>query len=66
MGIRPAWRNQGLGGALLCEIMRRFRAGGQRWAALEVNIDNDKALRLYRRLGFERVRRRTSYQKPAG
>jgi mycothiol synthase len=66
MGIGSAWTNQGLGGALLCEIMRRFRADGLGWAGLEVNIDNDKALRLYRRLGFERVRRRTSYQKPAG
>jgi mycothiol synthase len=65
MGIRPAWRNQGLGGALLSEVMRRTRAGGLRWAGLEVNIDNDKALRLYRRLGFELLRRRTSCQKPA-
>jgi mycothiol synthase len=63
MGVRPAWRNRGLGGALLCEVLRKLQADGLGWAALEVNVDNDRALRLYERLGFERCRRRTSYQK---
>ena len=26
MGVRPAWRERGLGGALLCEAMHRFKA----------------------------------------
>jgi mycothiol synthase len=65
MGVRPARRNRGLGGALLCEVLRRLQADGLGWAALEVNVDNDRALRLYERLGFERHRRRTSYQKVA-
>jgi mycothiol synthase len=65
MGIRPSWRRQGLGAALLCEVMRRFRGDGLRWAGLEVNVDNGNALRLYRRVGFERLRTRSSYQKAA-
>jgi mycothiol synthase len=65
MGLRPAWRNRGLGAFLLCEVLRRLRADGLAWAALEVNVDNDRALRLYQRLGFELYRRRTSYQKVA-
>ena len=65
MGVRPAWRKRGLGGALLSEVMRRFQSGGLGWAALEVSTENRRALRVYRRLGFERVKRRTSYQKPA-
>jgi ribosomal protein S18 acetylase RimI-like enzyme len=65
MGVRPAWRRRGLGRALLCEVMRRFQADGLASAALEVNIDNRRAMRLYERLGFERCRRRTSFQKVA-
>jgi mycothiol synthase len=63
MGVRPAWRKRGLGTTLLHEEMRRFQAEGLSWAALEVNIDNYRALRLYQRLGFERRRRRTVYKK---
>ena len=63
MGVRPAWRRRGLGSALLNEVMCRFQAEGLRSAALDVNIDNYRALRLYQRLGFECRRRFTSYQK---
>jgi mycothiol synthase len=65
MGVRPAWRKRGLGRALLCEVLHRLQSDGLGWAALEVNVDNHRALRLYNRLGFERYRRRTSYQKVA-
>jgi ribosomal protein S18 acetylase RimI-like enzyme len=65
MGVRPAWRRRGLGRALLCEVMHGFQADGLASAALEVNIDNRRAMRLYERLGFERCRRRTSFQKVA-
>jgi len=63
MGVRPAWRRRGLASALLNEAMCRFQAEGLRRAALEVNIDNEAALHLYQRLGFERQRRRTVYKK---
>jgi ribosomal protein S18 acetylase RimI-like enzyme len=65
MGVRPAWRRRGVGGALLSEVMRRFQAGGLQWAELDVRPENHRAQRLYRRLGFERFRTRRSYQKPA-
>ena len=65
MGVRPAWRKRGVGGALLSEVMRRFQAGGLGWAALEVSTENRRALRVYQQLGFERYKRRTSFQKPA-
>ena len=65
MGVRPAWRRRGLGRALLCEVVRGFQADGLGSAALEVNIDNHRAVRLYELLGFERCRRRTSFQKVA-
>lgn len=63
MGVRPPWRNRGLGSALLCEAMRRFKAEGLRYAILDVNVNNPQALSVYRRLGFERCRRYTSFQK---
>jgi len=65
MGVRPAWRRSGLGRALLCEVMHGFQADGLASAALEVNIDNEAALLLYQRLGFERRRSRTVYKKTA-
>ena len=65
MGVRTAWRRRGLGSALLNEVMHRFQADGLASAALEVNINNRRAMRLYERLGFERCRRRTSFQKVA-
>jgi mycothiol synthase len=65
MGARPAWRRRGLGSALLCELMRRFRAEGLARAALSVDVNNHPAQGLYQRLGFGWRRKRTSYQKVA-
>lgn len=64
MGVRPAWRNRGLASVLLCEIMRRFRGEGRRWAVLRVGTNNPGAQRVYRRLGFEPLRRHIIYEKP--
>ena len=66
MGVRPAWRKRGLGSALLCAAMHRFRSKGLRWAALDVNTNNPEARRLYERLGYERRKTYTSFQKTAG
>ncbi|MSP14787.1 MAG: GNAT family N-acetyltransferase [Chloroflexi bacterium] len=62
-GVRPAYRKRGLGGALLAETMRRFRAAGQEVAALSVNVNNPQAASVYHRLGFEYTRRYSSYRK---
>ena len=51
---------------MLSEVLHRLRADGLAWAALEVNVDNQRAARVYQRLGFEHHRRRTSYHKAAG
>lgn len=63
MGVVPAWRNRGLGGALLSETMRRFLAEGLQYATLEVNTNNPQATRVYERLGFVRSKRYASYRK---
>lgn len=63
IGVRPAWRKRGLASALLSELMRRFRGEGLRYALLEVNVDNPQAASVYRRLGFVRTKRHTSFRK---
>lgn len=64
LGLRPAWRGRALADALLAELLSRFRAAGLREARLEVNANNPRAARVYARLGFELLRRLSSYRKP--
>jgi mycothiol synthase len=66
MGVDPAWRGRGLGASLIAETAARLRAEGALEIGLDVNINNPGALSLYRRLGFEYVRRYVSYQKELG
>ncbi len=61
IGVRPGWRGQGLGAALLAEVMRRFRAAGCDAVSLGVNVNNPTAARLYTRLGFEVIGRRARW-----
>lgn len=63
MGVRPAFRNKGVGGTVLAEAMRRFKTEGLDTAALEVNVNNPQAARLYERFGFVLVKRVTIYHK---
>jgi len=63
MGTRVDQRGRGLGGGLLAEVLRRFRAEGLARAYLEVNANNPAARAVYERIGFRLVRRYTSYVK---
>ena len=63
IGVRPAHRRRGIAAALLCEAMRRFRAEGLDYAALDVNVNNPTARLTYERLGFEVTKRFTVYRK---
>jgi mycothiol synthase len=65
VGVAPAARGRGIGGALVAEALRRMRADGGTQAWLNVNVDNP-AVRLYGRLGFEHRGRRARYRFPAG
>lgn len=57
MGIVPAHRNRKLGGAMLRPLMEQARARGDQRMLLEVIEQNAPALKLYERLGFQRMRR---------
>jgi len=57
---------QGIGSALLCDLLAE---AGRRHCGevfLEVRTDNDRAQRLYRRHGFTEVGVRRGYYQPSG
>lgn len=56
LGITPDHRGKGLGTSLLHHALTGFRSAGLRRAYLEVTAQNVGAVRLYRRLGFKRVK----------
>ncbi|AHK30057.1 ribosomal-protein-alanine acetyltransferase [Rhodococcus opacus PD630] len=65
IGTDPACQRLGIGGALLDELLRVADARGGP-VFLEVRTDNDAAIALYRREGFEIVGTRKKYYQPSG
>jgi ribosomal-protein-alanine N-acetyltransferase len=62
LGVRPAFRSRGIGGALVQRTQAVALASGARILHLEVRQGND-ALRLYNRIGFQEVGRRHGYYR---
>ncbi|PWK49835.1 ribosomal protein S18 acetylase RimI-like enzyme [Actinoplanes xinjiangensis] len=62
VGVVPAVRGTGLGGALIRESLRRMAAAGASEAWLTVNVNNPSAAGLYRRLGFDDMGQRARYR----
>jgi [ribosomal protein S18]-alanine N-acetyltransferase len=61
LAVAPAYQRRGIGTTLLTAVIdeaTRRRVGA---LLLEVRSDNDPALALYRRHGFERISRRGGY-----
>jgi ribosomal protein S18 acetylase RimI-like enzyme len=56
LGILPDYRGRGLGGQLLLQALAGFRQAGLARGRLEVTAQNDRAVRLYRALGFRRAK----------
>ena len=56
LGITPEHRGQGLGTRLLASALEGFSQAGFLRASLEVTAQNTSAIRLYRRIGFRRVK----------
>ena len=57
VGRVPTYRGRGLGPRLVAEGLRLLRADGAGDIDLAVEADNERALDLYRRFGFEVCRR---------
>jgi ribosomal protein S18 acetylase RimI-like enzyme len=55
IGTRPAFRNRGLGALATALAMRDALVGGSPFIHLAVDEDNERAVRLYERLGFATV-----------
>lgn len=64
VGILPEHRGFGLGAALVRKTLQGFQEAGASRAFLEVTAENQSAVRLYRGLGFQRVK--TLYKAVAG
>jgi ribosomal protein S18 acetylase RimI-like enzyme len=56
VGVAVPHRGQGVGEALMRGVLEQARARGLREVWLEVLVQNEPAIRLYEKLGFERVR----------
>jgi|SRR5437879_6579100 len=54
VGVHPAAQGQGIGRALVDEVLTRARAAGKRWVGLRSTPQMQAAHRLYQSLGFVR------------
>jgi putative acetyltransferase len=54
MGLLASYRGQGIGERLLRACLVKAQAKGMTRIELQVRADNERAIRLYERLGFER------------
>jgi len=61
IGISPDWQGVGVGGQLLKEFINRSQDQGQKLIYLEVRSGNERAIRLYRSLGFIDIGVRRDY-----
>ena len=66
LGIDPNYRRQGLGQLLLLTLLEDAIARNLSWATLEVNVNNQKAINLYKKFGFEAVGKRKGYYQSTG
>jgi len=64
VAVLPGHRGVGLGDRLVAELVRRASGRGAEALLLEVRADNDPALRLYARHGFELLTVRRRYYQP--
>lgn len=61
IAVHPDYRRQGVGEALLQEMMERARREGAESMTLEVRVSNVAAQRLYEKMGFEKRGIRKGY-----
>lgn len=66
MAVDPELRRQGLGSALLINLVRRGAAQGARWLTLEVREANHEARTFYRLFSFDEVGIRRGYYADSG
>lgn len=63
IGVLPRFEGQGIGRAMLTELLGESRRRGADNVMLEVRADNPRAQLLYARFGFERIHTRRNYYR---
>ena len=61
MALIPEARGQGLGRRFMMQLLQEARDRGEQWMVLEVIEQNERAVVLYKKCGFEVQRRLVSY-----
>ena len=61
IGVSPDWQGVGVGGQLLKELINRSQCQGRKLIYLEVRSGNERAIHLYRSLGFIDIGVRRDY-----
>ena len=62
--IRRGWQSCGLGGVLMTRLLRIAERLGPPVMHLTVQLANERAVKLYRRMGFEVVRQQMTTRPP--
>ena len=63
IAVSPDYRRQGVAAALIEELVRQLKVGGNHCLTLEVRASNEAAIKLYEKLGFIQVGRRPNYYR---
>ncbi|WDF32596.1 ribosomal protein S18-alanine N-acetyltransferase [Arthrobacter agilis] len=63
IGVLPRVEGQGIGRAMLTELLGEARRRGAETVMLEVRADNPRAQQLYTRYGFARIHTRKKYYR---
>ena len=66
LAVHPDYRRRGVGDALMRRMLRELRTAGVRRVELMVRTGNTAGARLYRLLGFRRVRMLRRYYEDGG
>ncbi len=64
IGVSPSHQGRGLGRVLLAALLAHERGRGAEQLFLEVRVDNELAIAMYERAGFERLAVRRGYYQP--
>ncbi len=64
--VHPTHRMRRIGEKMMLTALAQARQRGARLATLEVRVTNQPAIRLYEKLGFESVGKRTGYYRDNG
>jgi mycothiol synthase len=62
-GVVPAWRGKGIATAMLLHAFQAFRERGYDRVGLGMEAENERALRLYDRVGMKVLRQYDEYRK---